>query len=180
MKNLKFLLVSVFFIFGICCISYAAWIDDSDEIPVRAGGSGSTQTALYQAYYDLGDSGECSWSKQVPPEMEGYFTITLQPDLLDNTKATLSVTAYDTTPVGSYNVSITATPSSSGQAATKDVTILVIQQLGSIVSPTIPDGKEETSLPSNIQFTVSSGSGNYSWALSGAPTGIIINTINNS
>ncbi|HPP67169.1 MAG TPA: putative Ig domain-containing protein, partial [bacterium] len=170
MKRIRVLLSCILYITAINVL-HAASITGDRFISVRAGGSGSTQTAEYYAYHGEGESGDFVWTET---SYVSNLTVTITPSTVSPYRyATLRVTANDSLPAGSYSISVNAYPQT-GVAATWPVTITVIEQLGTILPQTLPRGKE--SKPVNIQFTVSSGSGNYKWELSGAPTGVTIDS----
>ena len=168
---MKFLTIGLLTIFGLAIIANAASVSGPGTIRVRAGGTGSSSSNTYTATYGTGDSGDFIWTETgtIPG---GFISISRNPPSPFST-ATLSVSAFSGTTPGSYDIRVNAYPAT-GTAGTRAVTIIVVEGLGSISPTSLPDGKENT--PVNVQFTVSSGTGNYTWTVSGAPSGVTMNS----
>ncbi|HOK80270.1 MAG TPA: putative Ig domain-containing protein [bacterium] len=152
-------------------VANAATVSGPVAISVRAGGPSSSTSVSYTASYGSGESGDFTWTETgILPG--GAVTIS-RTGGSPFTTATLSVFATSSTSPGPYSVTVNAYPAT-GTAGSLSVTITVVEGLGSISPTTIPAGKENA--PVNVQFAVSSGSGNYIWSVSGAPNGVSINS----
>ncbi|MCX7705117.1 MAG: putative Ig domain-containing protein [bacterium] len=152
-------------------IANAATVSGQGTIRVRAGGQASFTSEIYTATYGAGDSGDFTWTETgVIPG--GTITITRQPPSPFLT-ARLNVSASGSTQPGSYFISVNAYPAT-GTVGSRIVNIIVVESLGSISPSSIPDGKETA--PMSVQFSVTRGSGNYTWSASGLPNGVSMNS----
>ncbi len=172
----KMKLTRILTVAGILCVLFAIVVDaatvtGNTTIRVRAGGASSSATEIYTATYGSGDSGDFTWTET---GVVSGVTITISRNAPSPySTATLRVSASASAQPGSYSIIVNAYPAT-GTVGSRSVTIIVVEGLGSISPTTIPDGKENT--PINIPFSVSSGSGNYTWTASGLPNGVTMNS----
>jgi hypothetical protein len=167
-KGIRVLLGCVLFIAGICFTVDAATVSGPSTLRVRAG---SSISGTYTATPVSGDSGDFTWT-ETGTVTGGVVSISRNAPSPYSTADLYVFTSGSTSP-SSYPISVNAYPET-GVGGTHSVTITVVEALGSISPTTMADGKEN--MPVSVQFTVSSGTGNYTWSVSGAPNGVTINS----
>ncbi|MGB9642111.1 MAG: putative Ig domain-containing protein, partial [Candidatus Ratteibacteria bacterium] len=151
-------------------VVHAATVSGPSSIHVRAGGTSSSTAVDYTAAYGTGDSGDFTWTETgtLPAGLVTISRIGGSPF----TTARLSVFATPSTQPALYPITVNAYPAT-GTPGSLLVNIIVVEGLGSISPTALSAGKENSQV--KVEFKVSSGTGNYTWSLSGAPNGVSIN-----
>lgn len=171
MRYFRFLLAFLFSITTISTILEAATVSGPTTIRVRAGGQANSASEIYTATYGSGDSGDFTWTET--GVISGVTITITRPAPSPFLTARLNVTASSSAQPGLYSITVNAYPAT-GTAGSCIVNIIVVESLGSINPTSISDGKE--TVPMNVQFNVTSGTGNYTWSASGLPNGVSMNS----